>query len=149
MRTDLEEFETVATPAEADAGGETAPADAGSDGSQGGAATDAGAAAEPAAPPPAAATPSIDDLLGTPEAEARISQILEQREQAAALEQQQAEQAQTDQGRWTNVEEALALLGIEPDDFKGYMQAQFGGQLQPTTPDTTNPYMAFYGTPVT
>lgn len=119
-------LELEAVP-DAGAGGEAPPADAGSEGGgAAGAAPDAGAAAggettpvEPAVP---AATPAID--WDSPEVADRIAHVVEQREQAAAqaaADEQARVEAQTE---WSDVEEGLSLLGIDPSRFKEYLGVQ-------------------------
>lgn len=110
-----------------DAGGEAPPAsDAGTEG--GGAADaapDAGAAAgvEPAGEPaaPAATTP-ID--WESPEVQAQLEQAVERREQAAAQAAAEAQAREAAKTEWSDVEEGLQLLGIDPARFKDYLGVQ-------------------------
>lgn len=100
-------------PAEPDGGGEPAAPTPG--------------AADGIADPTPAATPTIDSWLESDEGQQRLNQQFEQwqsqREQAAQA-QQEAERRQAEQAtEFTDVEEALSLLGLSPDRFRAYIDS--------------------------
>lgn len=97
-----------ADPAVPDGGGSPAPADPGI-----GAADGQPEPASPAAPPP------ID--WASPEAQGALQQAIDQREQAQQQAQIEAEQAAAAQHEFSDVEEALSLLGLAPERFQAYL----------------------------
>lgn len=106
----------------------SAQADAG-DGGQAAGAAEAGAAANDAAEAAAPAAPTVD--WNSPEAQQAFEQWTAAREQAAQQAAAQQAAAEQEQNRFAPVEEALGLLGIDPSEFKAYMQQQVTPTLAP------------------
>lgn len=114
------DFETVADAPVADAGAAdtgSASADAGNDGAA--APADVGAATDAAAAPVVAEpTPSID--WSSPDAQQALQQAINAREQSNLETQRQTEAQEARQTEFSDVEDALGLLGLTPDRIQAY-----------------------------
>lgn len=83
---------------------------------------------EATAGPPATPTP-VD--WNSPEARQAFEQWQAERDQAAQQAELEAAQQAQRQGRFSQIEDGLAMLGIDPAEFKDYMQSLVGPNLQP------------------
>jgi hypothetical protein len=111
------ESESAVEPTETTAAADAAAVTGGEPVAEAGAATEA-----PATPP------TID--WNSPEAQQAFESYIQQREQQAQWEAQQAAETEAQQGQFANIEEAFQLLGISPDQLQAYF-SQFTAPFQP------------------